>query len=142
MTEREAVSTLLLRNVALLVDGHLDLGTAAHRATVPQTVRALRQALDVLVAVSLDALLRDPGLARQRGGVGGVGIEARRRRVGARRCGGRGARAPRLRGGGRRGGWLGPLPRGGGAGARPRPGGFPRRAPGRRGGGAGVAAPP
>ena len=81
MTEREDAATLLLRNVALLVDGHLDLGTAAHRATVPETVRALRQALDVLVAVGLDALLRDPGLAAQSpGGVGGVGIVVRRRR--------------------------------------------------------------
>src|SRR5258708_4844926 len=88
MTTRRAVARLLLRNVALLVDSHLDFGTATHRAAVPQAVRALRQPLDVFVAVSLDALLRDPGLAAEpRAGVGGVGILGHRRLAGARRRG-------------------------------------------------------
>src|SRR5260370_38060027 len=109
MTKRNAAATLLLRNVALLVHGYLDLGTAAHRATMPEAVRALRQALDVLVAVGLDALLRDPGLARHpRGGVGGIGVHGRRGLVDAGRrgaaCAGRGWGHGRATGTGRGGG--------------------------------------
>src|SRR6516164_5558395 len=84
-TKRRAVSRLLLRNVALLVHDHLDLGVAAQGAAVPQAIRPQCETLDILVAVSLDALLCDRGAACPLfGGIGGVGAVRRRSLASAR----------------------------------------------------------
>jgi len=66
-------------DIALGVDRQLDLGAAAHGATVPQAVGTLGQALDVLVAIGLDTPL-DRHRSRIVRRVGG--IDARRRGAG------------------------------------------------------------
>src|SRR4051812_42362544 len=72
-------------DVAGAIDRHLDLGVAAHRTTVPQAVGALGEALDIPVAVHLDATLCGPGRTGRR----------RRRRIGHVLARGRAGRAAR-----------------------------------------------
>jgi len=56
---------LLGRDAARAVDGHFDLGVAAHAGAVPETVCADLQVLGVLVAVLLDSALSGTGSAGQ-----------------------------------------------------------------------------